>query len=88
MKRCIKDIAKKSLIVAMPTFVVGLLFYSGFYIAYKRGENNGYIKGYQYAASAVDGAVKEHLEARDKLKDALIDVLKYKVELQEKEGCK
>ena len=43
------------------------------------GYNKGYEKGYQYA---VDNAVKEHLEARDKLKDALIDVLKYKVELQ------
>ena len=84
----IVTIAKKSLIIALPAFVVGLFLVIPVFIA-------GWYTGYSYVASAVDDtvkehleAVKEHLEARDKLRDALIDVLKYKVELQEKEGCK
>lgn len=66
--------------LAIPVFFAG--WFIGYHTAYKRGKNMGYVEGYQYVASAI----KEHLEARDKLRDALIDLMEYKIKLQEKEG--
>lgn len=81
MTRWIKSTAL-GLILVIPSFM------AGWYVGCRFGENKGYVEGYRYAASAVKGAVKEHLEARDRLRDALIDLMEYKIKLQEKEGGK
>lgn len=72
--------------LAIPVFFAG--WFLGYHTAYKRGKNMGYVEGYRYAASAVDGAVKEYLEARDRFMDVSIDLMEYKIKLQEKEGGK
>lgn len=74
--------ATLGLVLVIPSFI------AGWYVGCQCGENKGYVEGYRYAASAVDGAVKEYLEARDKFMDASIDLMEYKIKLQEKEGGK
>lgn len=87
MMRLIKSFVWPAL--AMLVFFAGWLI--GYYTAYNRGKNMGYVESYQYVASAA----KEHLEARDryfeasnKLWAALMDLMEYKIKLQEEEGGK
>lgn len=54
----------------------------------KTAYNNGYTDGYQDVAKEFSEARDKYFEASIELKTALIDLMEYKIKLQEKEGCK
>lgn len=52
------------------------------------GYNKGYKDGYQYAAKEYSEARDKYFEAKIELRTALMDLMEYKIKLQEKEGGK
>lgn len=79
----------KSFIVpalAIPVFFAG--WFLGYHTAYKRGKNMGYVEGYKSVANEFSEARDKYFEASIELKVALMDLMEYKLKLQEKEGNK
>lgn len=85
MKKWIKSFVV-ALMLMIPIFIAG--WYSGSLSAYKRGENRGYEEGYKCASNELFEARDKYFEARIELRVALMDLMEYKLKLQEKEGGK
>lgn len=72
--------------LAIPVFFAG--WFLGYHTAYKRGKNMGYVECYKRAYNEISEVRDKYWEARIELRVALMDLLDYKLKLQEKEGNK
>lgn len=88
MIKWIKDISNELLIAFIPPLCVALIltlptYLVGWYRGYDKAE-----RLYKPDIEKIQDLRKRYYEASNKLKDAMTEILKYKLELQEKEGGK